>query len=89
MLLGVRIIGLHLTATPALSGIGFILSGLAGVFAAPTLLYLRGNLSYRMMAAVVLLAVAAIWAVIGGGGYWMHMKGFAGWSPVVMQSPAS
>ena len=88
ILLGIRIIGLQLTAAPALSGIGFILSGLAGMFAGPTLLYLRGNVPYRMLATLVLLMVAAIWAIIACKGYWMHLESFGGWSPVVVQNPA-
>ena len=33
---GIRIINLNLTKQPLLSGIGFILTGLGGIFAAPT-----------------------------------------------------
>jgi putative membrane protein len=88
MLLGVRILDRGMTAQPTLSGIGFILSGLAGVMAAPTLLYLRSNRPYRMLAALVLLATAGIWALTAFGAYWTHMEGFAAWSPVRMQTPS-
>jgi putative membrane protein len=87
VLLGVRIIALNLTAAPRLSGAGFIISGLGGVFAAPTLAYLRGNRPFRTIAAIVLVVAALIWAVIGYGGYWGHMASFGEWVPLPMRAP--
>jgi len=88
IVLGFRIIELRMTQVPMLAGVGFILSGLAGVFAAPTLLYLRANRPYRALAALVLLAPAAIWAFIGYHAYWHHMESFAGWVPLAMRGAA-
>jgi putative membrane protein len=85
VLLGVRIMDLNLTQTPRLAGTGFILSGLGGVFAAPTLLYLRSSRLYRGLAALVLLAAAAVWAHIGYHAYWGHMESFSVWVPLVMR----
>ena len=82
---GVRIWDLGLTKAPHLSGVGFILSGMAGVFSAPTLHYLRGNRSFRAIAALWLLAAAAIWAAVVYGEYWMHPPFFAKWVPLVMR----
>ena len=82
VLLGVRIIDLKLTAQPAMSGIGFILSGLGGVFAAPTLC-LRTNRYLRTLGALMLLAAAAIWAVSGYVAYWMHTQFFQHWVPLL------
>lgn len=42
MVIGLRVINLGLTQRPFISGIGFILTGLGGVLAAPTL-YLKTN----------------------------------------------
>jgi len=85
IIIGARIIDLGMTQSPLLAGFGFILSGAAGVFAAPTLLYLRKNRPYRFLASLVLLGPAAIWATIGYHAYWSHMETFAGWVPVVMR----
>ncbi len=85
VVLGARFIDFKMTLTPLLSGIGFIISGLAGVFAAPTLLYFRTNRPYRFVAVLVLLAAAAIWASIVYFEYWAHMESFGKWVPVVMR----
>jgi putative membrane protein len=82
---GARIIDIGLTTTPRLSGVGFILSGLAGVFSAPTLRYLRGNRSFRLIAMVWLLAAAAIWAFVVYMEYWAHPPLFGEWVPPIMR----
>jgi putative membrane protein len=82
---GVRIIDLGLTTHPLMSGIGFILSGAAGVLSAPTLRYLRGNRPFRVVAALWLLAAAGVWAVTVYGEYWMHAAMLSKWAPLVMR----
>jgi putative membrane protein len=84
--LGACIISMKMTLVPNLSGAGFILSGLGGVMAAPTLLWFRNNRPFRTVAAMILLAAALIWAVTVYPEYWMHMKAFAKWVPLVMRS---
>ncbi len=85
VLLGARIIGLQMTQSRVLAGTGFILSGLGGVFAAPTLVCLRTNRSWRLLGALVMVGAAAIWANIGYFAYWGHMEGFAQWVPQPMR----
>lgn len=80
MLVGVRIIGLKMTALPLLAGTGFILTGLAGILAGPTL-WLKQNKIVRLLGVLTLLAAAAIWSVNGYAGYWVHLQGFAKWMP--------
>jgi putative membrane protein len=87
MLIGVRILNLGLTLQPLLAGVGFILSGLGGVFAAPTLLWLGKSLPFRYAAALVLLAAAGIWALTAYGAYWQHIEHFSKWVPVVHLGP--
>jgi len=72
MLLGVRIIDLRLTNEPILSGIGFVLSGAAGVFA-PVVVWQSEQKGLRVIGAIVLFAAAAIWAWTGCLAYWAHM----------------
>jgi putative membrane protein len=81
ILIGVRIINLDLTQRPLLSGVGFILTGLGGVLAAPTLLYLKTSRGWRLLGAVVLIAAALIWAITGYLAYWGHMAGYSDWQP--------
>jgi putative membrane protein len=82
VLLGARIINLQMTQMPVMSGTGFILSGLGGVFAAPTLVCLRENRSWRVLGALAMLGAAAIWATTAGLAYWGHMESFAQWMPL-------
>ena len=73
VLLGIRIIDLSLTQSPALAGAGFILTGLSGVLAG-LVLRLHNKIKWlRIIGATVLLIAAAIWALIGYMAYWMHM----------------
>ena len=72
IVLGVRIIELNLTAKPIISGVGFILSGTAGIFA-PLVVWQSEQKGLRVLASLVLFAVSAIWALTGYLAYWMHI----------------
>ena len=82
IVVGLRILNLWLTKQPLLSGIGFILTGLGGVFAAPTL-YLKTNRTWRLIGTVVLIAAALIWAFTGYMAYWIHLDAFQKWTPTM------
>ncbi|KYC39385.1 hypothetical protein WA1_32150 [Scytonema hofmannii PCC 7110] len=84
IVVGLRIMNLSLTRQPLLSGIGFILTGLGGVFAAPTL-YLKTNQTWRLIGAVVLIVAALIWAFTGYLAYWNHLDTFQKWVPTPMR----
>jgi putative membrane protein len=71
-LLGVRIIDLGLTAIPVLSGIGFVLSGAAGIFS-PVVVWQGEQRGLRRMGAMVLFAAAGIWGLTAFMAYWVHM----------------
>jgi putative membrane protein len=85
VLVGVRIINLEQTRQPIVAGIGFILTGLGGVLAAPTLVYLKTNKAWRTVGAIVLLLAALVWAIIGYRAYWGHLSSFSEWQPPVMR----
>jgi putative membrane protein len=72
VLIGIRIMNLGLTASPLISGLGFILTGSGGVFAAVVLLN-RHRKWLRIVGAVVLIAAALIWARTGFLAYWVHL----------------
>ena len=84
IVVGVRIINLGLTNRPLLSGIGFVLTGLGGVCAAPTL-YLQTNRSLRLIGAIILIAAALIFALTGYLAYWGHLANYSDWKPLPMR----
>lgn len=84
LVIGLRILNLGLTQRPFLSGLGFILSGLGGICAAPAL-YWRTNRIFRLVGVVVLLLAAAIWALTGYLAYWSHLSGYTDWQPLPMR----
>ncbi|MDZ7991256.1 MAG: DUF981 domain-containing protein [Nostoc sp. EfeVER01] len=84
IVVGIRIINLNLTKQPLLSGIGFILTGLGGIFAAPTL-YWKTNRTWRLIGVAVLIVAALIWALTGYLAYWNHLEGFQKWVPAPMR----
>jgi putative membrane protein len=84
VIVGVRILSLGLTQEPLLSAIGFVLAGLGGLFAAPFFMFFRNSRVFRMLAILVLLATAAIWAVTFYGSLWGHMASFSKWLPPTM-----
>ena len=74
VLIGIRIIDLKMTNEPLLSGAGFILTGLCGVFSLPTLCFPEKKVWLRRIGTIVLLAAAGIWAFTGYLAYWIHLK---------------
>jgi len=86
IIMGARILSLNLTAKPGLSAVGFVLSGLGGVFAAPTLAWFRTNQLVRTVGALVLLTAAIVWAMTAGLEYWMHPGMWLKWQPLVMEA---
>jgi putative membrane protein len=81
LLIGFRIMNLGITQIPLLTGIGFILVGLGGIFSAPTL-YLKKNRLLRTIGGIVLIVAAFIFAYIGLTAYWAHLAGFSKWTPL-------
>jgi putative membrane protein len=84
LLVGVRVLSLGLTKEPLFSAVGFVLAGLGGVFSAPFFLFFRNNKTFRMLAVLVLLGTAAIWAFTFYGSLWGHLESFAKWVPSTM-----
>jgi putative membrane protein len=73
ILLGIRIIELGLTKPePIISGLGFIISGSAGIFA-PVVVWQSEQKGLRIISALVLFATSALWAFTGYMAYWIHI----------------
>jgi putative membrane protein len=81
LLIGFRIMNLGVTQLPLLTGIGFILVGLGGIFSVPTL-SLKKNRILRTIGAIVLIVAALIFAYIGLTAYWAHLASFSTWQPM-------
>ena len=73
MVFGASFIILKLSLHPKMEGASFILAGLGGVFALPTL-YLRKNKLFRLAGALILCVPAVLLALSTYGGMWMHLK---------------
>lgn len=82
---GLRIITLGQTQLPVVAGLGFVLTGLGGLLAAPTLMAFRYNRYWRRTGSLVLLIAALIWLVIGLGAYWDHLSTFQDWQPAPLR----
>lgn len=85
---GARIISKGLTQEPLIAGIGFIITGLTGVFLAPVLYWLKGR-PFRIIFAILAIAAALIWAFIGYGAYWNHFDTFAKWVPATLKAASA
>lgn len=73
ILIGVRVIDQSLTLTPALTAIGFIVTGTGGVFAGLAL-WKQDVKLVRILGGIVMLAAALLWIPTTYFAYWEHMK---------------
>jgi putative membrane protein len=73
IVVGIRFIILGLSSAPVFTGVGFILTGSIGVLV-PVLLCLKNVKAVRLLAALLPLAAAFIWAWTGALAYWLHLK---------------
>lgn len=74
--IGAQFIRQGLSATPLIAGIGFILSGIAGLFSLPMLYWPRSQW-LRVMGIIILITTSLLWAYIGYPAYSAHLLGFA------------
>jgi uncharacterized membrane protein len=76
IVIGVRIRSAGLTQTPDITCIGFILTGLLGILALPTVA--NPTKVLRTFTAILTLLAAVLWGGIGLASYWVHVAGAAG-----------
>jgi putative membrane protein len=88
MVAGAAILFYHLTSHPWMSGIGFFLSGFAGIMAGPSYRYMRHHMAFRIAAACVLALIGLIWLATGWPEYFLHMgpHAFQQWVPATMHA---
>ncbi len=83
ILFGARLIDLGLTEQPVLSGVGFIVSGLAALVASAALAWpgLKTRRSIRWSLAALAVVAGAIWAVTAFDAAWSHVSHSGKWAP--------
>jgi putative membrane protein len=83
-IVGVNIIGLHMSSEPTVAGLGFILAGVGGILTLPAVIF--KNQKWVVWLAALVLAVAAIlWLYTGFLSYPGHMADFAKYVPAYMK----
>ena len=75
LIVGTQFFRLELSQTPRLAGTGFLLAGLGGLGAYPTLRWSK-NRSLRYTGASVLLVSSAIWGWFALSAFWAHLARF-------------
>ncbi len=88
IVIGLRLMDLHLTSHPAVAGIGYILTGLGGMLVLPTI-YWHKNRSLTVLTAVILGLAALIWLYTGYDAVWGHISDFAKYLPSTMLAHTS
>lgn len=89
VVIGVRVLNLRLTPGPEMTAAGFIVTGIAGILAAPAMIFFADRRGWRLPAALLLLVCAGIWGLTGLGAYWGHLESMAKWTPATMSAKPS
>ena len=84
IVVGANIIGMHMSSSPDVAGVGFILAGLGGVLTLPAVA-LSKQRWIAVLAAIVLAVAAVIWLYTGYLSYPGHMADFAKYVPAYMK----
>jgi putative membrane protein len=83
VVIGLRIMNLHMTQSPAMAGIGFLAAGLGGMMTLPAINWRKER--WLAITAAVLLGIAAVvFLVTGYMAFWSHLSDFAKWVPDAM-----
>jgi len=83
IVVGFRLMGLHMTQDPTIAGIGYLSAGLGGLLTLPALEW-RNIRWIAVVAAVILGISAVVWAVTGYEALWAHIMDFSKWVPTTM-----
>ncbi len=84
VVVGVNIIGLHMSSSPTVAGLGFILAGIGGILTLPAVVW-KQQRWIVVLAAIVLAVAAVIWLYTGYLSYPGHMVDFAKYLPASMK----
>lgn len=80
VVVGFRLLNLHLTAHPGMAGLGYILTGVGGLLILPAL-YWHKHRALSIAAALILAVAALLWLYVGYDAVWGHIADFSKWLP--------
>lgn len=80
ILVGIRLLQLHMTQAPTIAFLGYVSAGVGGLLALPALEW-RDRRWIAIAAAVVLGLSAILWAITGYEALWSHILDFSKWLP--------
>ncbi|MBX5467208.1 MAG: DUF981 domain-containing protein [Firmicutes bacterium] len=86
IVVGLRLLALHLTQSPTVAAIGYLTAGIGGILTA-------GAINWRqvrwlaVLTAVILGISAVVWAITGYMAVWSHILDFSKWVPPTMMTP--
>ncbi|CAB1128388.1 conserved membrane protein of unknown function [Candidatus Hydrogenisulfobacillus filiaventi] len=83
IVIGIRLLDLHMTQSPALATLGYLTAGIGGLFTLPALNW-RNTRWLSIVAAVALGISAIVFVAIGYEAEWGHLLDFAHWIPATM-----
>ncbi len=88
VVIGFRLMDLHLTSNPTVAGLAYILTGVGGLFTLPAI-YWHKNRALSILTALILAVAALIWLYMGYDAVWGHIADFAKWLPntMLMRAP--
>lgn len=87
VVVGLRLMDLHLTQSPLVAGIGYLTAGIGGILTLPAINW-RSARWIAVLAAVILGISAIVWAITGYEAMWGHIADFAKWVPATLRVPA-
>jgi putative membrane protein len=88
IVVGLRLMGLHMTQEPAIAGLGYISAGLGGILTLPALQW-RKVRWLAIVTAVILGISAVVWLFTGYEAVWGHIADFSKWVPATMLQHAA
>lgn len=83
IVVGVRLLTLHLTQSPTVAAVGYLSAGIGGILTAAAINW-REVRWLAVLTAVILGISAVVWAITGFMSDWGHIVDFAKWVPLTM-----
>lgn len=87
ILVGIRLLELHLTQAPTIAFLGYVSAGVGGILVLPALEW-RAARWLAVGTAIILGLSAILWGVTGYEALWSHIADFGKWLPATMTPSA-
>ncbi len=83
IVVGIRIDNLAMGSAPFLTMLAFVAAGIGGILTLPAIQF-RDHRWIAIVAALLLIASAVLFLLMGYEAYWAHLADFAKWVPATM-----